>query len=885
MRVFDRFTLAVMLGALAVCASPVHAANDRPLIYGMNPMPSEWAGRPAGDYTWEGQQYDKMRLAGCTAVRIGVGWDLIEPNPGDRNWGDIDGDITRMLDRGFEPVLLIVATPTWALLPGQGVSFYPPQPQFRPEFEKFVYDCARKFRGRVKYYEFWNEPNGYGWNREPGGNTFSKAWEYVPWLMHGYGAIKKGDPNALWSIGGMDDNGGGGDYYLGLCYNYMAKGYFDAVCDHPYSSSTAELWKLDDLRAKMAQYGDALPVWITEMGWPANGRETQVAGWITDYLTRLSGDAYSYCKIATYHTSTDFTAEPVGYGLMTYSLQTKPTYDAFYNLTKPARATVTSAPTVTVLGPSKVRVTFTSSIPATAQIMYGLTNAYGMVTARETTESTSHTFTIDGLQPNTTYHYRIRLGAGDYADNFSANYTFKPATGSAVSLVGNVVVSNITANSATVSWTTNVASTSTVEWGEGYDYSYSVSNGATLETNHSLTLTGLHPHKVFQARVISTRSGYGNLVKEIEPITTRRAPRLLDNPGFESYGPKQPWVIYGRNDGRITGTWYQGMTARTGSAFFGSAASWDHKSGGCYQQVGAVPGKAYWVSAWTRSYQLGGTPGADVARVGIDPAGGHNPNDPGIVWGPWTYSPTDWKRMDVTSVAYSDEITVYVDISQPYGFEWNINIVDDVELRESDPYMPIGAVKSAEVGVPVAAEGVVCTANFGGYSYVQATDGTSALRVNGPCFAEPGDTVAFTGVVSFVGPEKCVEAAMIAVTGRGGTVEPVGMLARDVGGAPLDGQTILLANATGANTLCKLVKLCGIVTARGAGYYYVDDGSGCADASGNAGIRVITPGSGSEPVVGSMVSVWGIAAAEQINGQWAPVLRQRAPTDQVIHSQ
>jgi len=869
--------LSAIVTILCACAAP--AANDRPLIYGMNPIPSEWAGRPAGDYVWESQQYDKMRAAGCTAVRVGVGWDLVEPNRGDRNWGDIDADLTRMLDRGFEPVMLIVATPAWTLLPGQQTPFYPPQLQFRPEFEKFVYDCARKFRGRVKYYEFWNEPNGYGWNREPGGNTFNKAWEYVPWLMHGYRAVKKGDPYALWAIGGMDDNGGGGDYYLGLCYKYMAKGYFDAVCDHPYSVANADLWKLDDIRAKMAEYSDALPVWITELGWPANGRETQVASWITDYLTRLSGDAYSFCKIATYHTSTDFTSEPVGYGLMTYDLTTKPTYNAFSDMPKPTRA-VPGTPAVTILGPAKVRITFNSDIPATAQIMYGLTSAYGMVTARETTPTTSHSFDVDGLQPNTTYHYRIRIGAGEYADNFSPNYTFKTANGNVVALVGNVIVSNITESSATISWTTNVAATTRVEWGEDYSYSYYVSKGSTLETSHTVTLTGLHPNTVFQARIVSTRSGYGNLIREIDPIVTRRAPRLLENPGFESYGPRQPWIIYGRNDGRITGTWYAGITGRSGNAFFGSAASWDCKSGGCYQQVGAVPGKVYWVSAWTRSYQIGGSLGEDAARVGIDPSGGTDPSSPDIVWGPWTYSQLDWARMDATAVAWSDEITVFIEIRQPHAYEWNINAVDDVELRESEPYMPLADVKLAAEGAIVSAEGAVCTANFGDHSYIQAPDGTCALRLNGPCAAQPGDTIAFTGVSSFTGPEKSVEVTMVAVTARGGYVRPVGMLTRDVGGSPLPGQTAVIQGSIGVNTLCKLVKICGTVTESAANYYIVNDGSSDLAAQG---IKVLLPEPNTAPPVGSTVSVWGIAAAEQVADQWLPIIKLRNSLDYVVH--
>lgn len=877
MRGTSRCILLAAAALLLVCATAAHSAYDRPLIFGMNPMPAEWSGHDGDQSWWEPEQYAKMKQAGCTAVRYGIGWDLIEPTRGVRNWGDIDNDIKLFLDHGFEPVLLIVATPAWALLPGQGTPFYPPQLQFRADFEKFVYDCARRFRGRVKYYEFWNEPNGWGWNRDPNGNTYQKAWEYVPWLIHGYNSIKKGDPNALWAIGGLDDNGVGyADDYLAKCYRYMSKGYFDAVCEHPYSSSNAELWKLDDLRAVMANYGDALPIWITELGWPANGRESQVATWITDYLTRLSSDDYSYCKMATYHTATDFTAEPHGYGLMTYDLGTqKPTYQAFKSFAgKPARASVTGTPTVTLIGPARVRVSFTSDMPATAQIMYGLTTAYGMVTARATTPSTSHTFYIDGLLPNTIYNYRVRLGAGEYADDFSQNLTFRTAIGSVVSLVGPVRITNVGTDRATVTWTTNLASTSRIDYGEDCSYPYSVSDAA-LVTEHSITVTGLHSHRAYQARVVSTKSGYGNLSVETEPIVTRRVAGLISNGGFESYGPKQPWVIYGRNDGRVTGTWYWGLTARTGSAFFGSAGNWDGKTGGCYQQIGAVPGQDYWVSAYTRSVQVGGPAGADAARLGIDPTGGADPYASTVQWGFWTYSQSGWARMDCAATAQSDEITIFVDIRQPATYEWNVNIVDDVDLHGVNRFVSLGEVKSAVPGEPVASIGAVCTANFGDHLYVQSPDRTGAVRINYSNGAAPGDMVAFEGRVGFAGPEKCVIADAVGVTGRGAEPQPVAMLLRSVGGAPLPGQAEVIPGQSGQNTLGSLVKVCGTVTASEIGHYYLDDGS--------ARVKVVLPEQTYGPLVGFIVSTWGIAGTQNVNGQWAPVIKMRGSSDFTLH--
>jgi hypothetical protein len=53
-------------------------------------------------------------------------------------------------------------------------------------------------------------------------------------------------------------------------------------------------------------------------------------------------------------------------------------------------------------------ISWTSDEPATSQIEYGLTNAYGNLSALNSTLDTSHSVTLAGLSPVTTYHYRVR---------------------------------------------------------------------------------------------------------------------------------------------------------------------------------------------------------------------------------------------------------------------------------------------------------------------------------------------------------------------------------------------------------------------------------------------------------------------------------------------
>ncbi|MCK4533237.1 fibronectin type III domain-containing protein [bacterium] len=74
-------------------------------------------------------------------------------------------------------------------------------------------------------------------------------------------------------------------------------------------------------------------------------------------------------------------------------------------------------------------------------------------------------------------------------------------------LCSNVLARNITGSGATITWTTNKPSTSTVKYGiVSGNYGYEISK-TELTTQHSLTLDGLTPGKKYYYIVISTDSG------------------------------------------------------------------------------------------------------------------------------------------------------------------------------------------------------------------------------------------------------------------------------------------------------------------------------------------------------------------------------------------
>jgi hypothetical protein len=69
--------------------------------------------------------------------------------------------------------------------------------------------------------------------------------------------------------------------------------------------------------------------------------------------------------------------------------------------------------------------------------------------------------------------------------------------------ISNPAATNVTATSATITWTTNVAASSLVSYGATAAYGGSASDGA-LVISHSIALTGLNPSTTYHYRITST---------------------------------------------------------------------------------------------------------------------------------------------------------------------------------------------------------------------------------------------------------------------------------------------------------------------------------------------------------------------------------------------
>jgi len=214
------------------------------------------------------------------------------------------------------------------------------------------------------------------------------------------------------------------------------------------------------------------------------------------------------------------------FGLPGYTLNTSFYYElAAYNTTANGvmiaddfeiRALDTQAPTISNVAASNITAStattmWTTSEVSDSQVEYGLTTSYGISTPLDASLVTAHAVALAGLQANTLYHYRVK--SKDAAGNLATtgDFTFTTLSSDVTPpIISNVAASNITISAATISWATNEAADSQVEYGLTTSYGISTPLDASLVTAHAVALAGLQANTLYHYRVKS-KDAAGNL--------------------------------------------------------------------------------------------------------------------------------------------------------------------------------------------------------------------------------------------------------------------------------------------------------------------------------------------------------------------------------------
>ena len=183
-------------------------------------------------------------------------------------------------------------------------------------------------------------------------------------------------------------------------------------------------------------------------------------------------------------------------------------------------------------------VTWSTDVPATAQMGYGTTTALGQLSPLQSAMTASHGVTLTGLNPGTEYYFVAQSTGADGATGYSSVMTFT-TMGTATTpppVISNVMATSIGNTTATVTWTTDQSTSSQVNYGLTTTYSLSSTLNPTLVTSHSVTLTGLSPGATYDFDVMSADSSAVSSTSTNYTFTTTGTapPPVITNVGSSS---------------------------------------------------------------------------------------------------------------------------------------------------------------------------------------------------------------------------------------------------------------------------------------------------------------------------------------------------------------
>jgi len=248
---------------------------------------------------------------------------------------------------------------------------------------------------------------------------------------------------------------------------------------------------------------------------------------VTTYeLTGLTIGATYYFAMTAYDTSGNES---------TYSNELIRTIQAPADTTPPAISSIQASG----LTESSATVSWSTNEGANTQVEYGTSNSYGTSTALNSSLTTSHSQDISGLSASTLYHYRVlsRDAAGNLTSSSDYTFTTSETPDITAPVISSVQTSGISESSAAISWSTNEAADTKIEYGTSISYGTSTTLNSTLGTSHSQSISGLSASTLYHYRVLS-RDEAGNLASSNDyTFTTSEEPQFdyycdSDSDGF-----------------------------------------------------------------------------------------------------------------------------------------------------------------------------------------------------------------------------------------------------------------------------------------------------------------------------------------------------------------
>ncbi len=247
----------------------VFTASAKPIprsLFGMHIADSDKIPWPAVPFaTW--RLWD-------AATRHGLAfWAHLERQKGQWDFRTLDYCVELAQRHGVELVYTMGITPKWASARPDKRSAYgdgptPGEPKDMDDWRNYVRTVATRYKGKIRYYEIWNEPNLKHFYR-------GTVDQMVALAREAYTILKEIDPSIKVIAPSVFSDYGGWNWLD----EYFGKGggaYTDIVGAHFYikKDKTPEnsLWLIDKVQNVMAKHGLAeKPFWNTETGYGNKG--------------------------------------------------------------------------------------------------------------------------------------------------------------------------------------------------------------------------------------------------------------------------------------------------------------------------------------------------------------------------------------------------------------------------------------------------------------------------------------------------------------------------------------------------------------------------------------------------------------------------------------
>jgi hypothetical protein len=285
--------------------------------------------------------YDAARAANSRVIRIPVAWFAIAqtepanpkaPEDPAYEWGNLDGRVREIVNRGMEPLLSIYGTPSWARTSkSYGTTRSTPRPE---DFAAFAEAAARRYTGataglpRVRYFQLWNEPN-LGTYLDPSDSVdqYRAMVNAAYAAIHGVSAANRVVAGGLAPYASSKDDiaplrfmrellcMSGGSHPHATCTKTIS---FDIWSHHPYTTggpnhsaaarddvSLGDLPEMHRLLQAADHAGHVKPgkpdFWITEFSWDTKGPDpdgvplARHARWVAQAFYNMWRSGVSLC--------------------------------------------------------------------------------------------------------------------------------------------------------------------------------------------------------------------------------------------------------------------------------------------------------------------------------------------------------------------------------------------------------------------------------------------------------------------------------------------------------------------------------------------------------------------------------------------------------------